>query len=63
MTSFLSKSRLWNLSCATLTSWVRRMSVYFKQPSTKQLLWVFITGECSGWGVQWMGVVLYNELV
>ena len=25
--------------------------------------WVFITGECSGRGVQWMGVVLYHKLV
>ena len=24
-------------------------------------LWVFITGGCSGRGVQWMGVVLYNR--
>ena len=23
--------------------------------------WVFITGGCSGRGVQWMGVVLYNK--
>ena len=26
-------------------------------------IWVFITGGCSGRGVQWMGVVLYNKLV
>ena len=26
-------------------------------------LWVFITGGCSGRGVQWMGVVLYSKLV
>ena len=25
--------------------------------------WVFITGGCSGRGVQWMGVALYNKLV
>ena len=25
--------------------------------------WAFITGGCSGRGAQWMGVVLYNELV
>ena len=25
--------------------------------------WVFITGGCSGRGVQWMGVVLYSKLV
>ena len=25
--------------------------------------WVFITGGCSGRGVQWIGVVLYNKLV
>ena len=25
--------------------------------------WVFITGGCSGRGVQWLGVVLYNKLV
>ena len=25
--------------------------------------WVFIKGGCSGRGVQWMGVVLYNQLV
>ena len=25
--------------------------------------WVFITGGCSGRGVQWMGVVSYNKLV
>ena len=25
--------------------------------------WVFITGGCSGRGVQWMGAVLYNRLV
>ena len=25
--------------------------------------WVFITGGCSGRGVQWMAVVLYNKLV
>ena len=25
--------------------------------------WVFITGGCSGRGVQWMGVVVYNKLV
>ena len=23
--------------------------------------WVFITGGCSGRGVQWMGVVLYSK--
>ena len=23
--------------------------------------WVFITGGCSGRGLQWMGVVLYNQ--
>ena len=23
--------------------------------------WIFIRGGCSGWGVQWMGVVLYNR--
>ena len=23
--------------------------------------WVFITGGCSGRGVQWMGVALYNQ--
>ena len=28
-----------------------------------QWTWVFITGGCSGRGVQWMGVVLYNKLV
>ena len=26
-------------------------------------LWVSITGGCSGRGVQWMEVVLYNKLV
>ena len=26
-------------------------------------LWVFITGGCSGRGVQWIGVVLYSKLV
>ena len=26
-------------------------------------IWVFITGGCSGKGVQWMGVVLYDKLV
>ena len=25
--------------------------------------WVFIKGGCSGRGVQWIGVVLYNKLV
>ena len=25
--------------------------------------WVFITGGCSGGGVQWIGVVLYNKLI
>ena len=25
--------------------------------------WVLITGGCSGRGVQWIGVVLYNQLV
>ena len=25
--------------------------------------WVFITGGCSGRGVQWIGVALYNKLV
>ena len=25
--------------------------------------WVLITGGCSGRGVQWIGVVLYNKLV
>ena len=25
--------------------------------------WVFITGGCSGRGMQWIGVVLYNKLV
>ena len=35
-------------------------------PSTRDLClqcWVFITGGCSGRGVQWMGVVLYDKLV
>ena len=27
------------------------------------VFWVFITGGCSGRGVQWMGVVLCNKLV
>ena len=26
-------------------------------------IWVFITGRCSGRGVPWMGVVLYNKLI
>ena len=26
-------------------------------------LWVFISGGCSGRGVQWIGVVSYNKLV
>ena len=26
-------------------------------------IWVFITGGCSGRGMQQMGVVLYNKLV
>ena len=25
------------------------------------IVWVFITGGCSGRGVQWMGVRLYNK--
>ena len=28
-----------------------------------RLQWVFITGGCSGRGMQWMGVVLDNKLV
>ena len=28
-----------------------------------QTPWVFITGGCSGRGVQWIGVVLYKKLV
>ena len=30
--------------------------------NTTTHVWVFITGGCSGRGVQWMGVVLYNIL-
>ena len=25
--------------------------------------WIFITGGCSGRGVQWIGVTLYNKIV
>ena len=34
-----------------------------KKPTASVVDWVFITGGCSGRGVQWIGVVLYNKPV
>ena len=31
--------------------------------SSRRHIWIFGRGGCSGRGVQWMGVVLYNKLV
>ena len=42
---------------------VIHMCVYIYIYIHTQQIWVFITGGCSGMGVQWMGVVLYNKLV
>ena len=56
---FQSLSRLAgsaNLSWSISVSWASSCA-------SASLSWVFITGGCSGSGVQWMGVVLYNELV
>ena len=36
------------------------MYIYIRKQSCS---WVFITGGCSGRGVQWIGVVLYSKLV
>ena len=42
---------------------VRRIGRMVGLAKISTCLWVFITGGCSGRGVQWMGVVLYNKLV
>ena len=41
----------------------RRGTSLLDAPNGSMLRWVFITGGCSGSGVQWMRVVLYNKLV
>ena len=47
-----------------LRPWFRGKSPPQKRrPEAEPKNWVFITGGCSGSGVQWTGVVLHNELV